>query len=85
MPYDDLRKGRCSETHRAYPVIWRIEKTAYSMIFLFARLVIHEMKKLHDDGDVFSMAWVVMPDHLHWLFQLQGQKSLVPHPFLFLE
>ena len=79
MPYDDLRKGRFSETNRAYFVTCNLadRKTCLFSDFKIARLLIAEMKRLHDEGDVFSFAWVIMPDHLHWLFQLQGQKSLV--------
>jgi putative transposase len=35
--------------------------------------VIAEMRKIHDQGLVNSLAWVLMPDHLHWLFTL-GQR-----------
>jgi len=35
-----------------------------------SRLVIAEMRKIHDQGLVSSLAWVLMPDHLHWLFTL---------------
>jgi REP element-mobilizing transposase RayT len=34
------------------------------------------MRKLHDGGVLSSQAWVVMPDHIHWLFQLGGSSSL---------
>ena len=40
-----------------------------------ARLLVHELRRLHDSGDVKSLAWVVMPDHLHWLFQLNGSDN----------
>lgn len=33
------------------------------------------MRRLHDARLVESLAWVVMPDHLHWLIQL-GPLSL---------
>ena len=29
-----------------------------------------EMRAMHDAGMVQSLAWVLMPDHLHWLFAL---------------
>ncbi len=34
------------------------------------------MRVLHEASDVNSMAWVIMPDHIHWLFQLTENKSL---------
>ena len=34
------------------------------------------VRALHDGGTVSSLAWVVMPDHVHWLFQLTGQADL---------
>ena len=34
------------------------------------------MKLLHEDQAVYSLAWVVMPDHVHWLFQLRATSSL---------
>ena len=34
------------------------------------------MKQLHDSQAVYSLAWVVMPDHIHWLFQLGAVGSL---------
>jgi REP element-mobilizing transposase RayT len=34
------------------------------------------MRHEHDAGHVKSLAFVVMPDHLHWLFSLTGSRSL---------
>ena len=34
------------------------------------------MRALHDEEAVDSFAWVVMPDHVHWLFQLGDQLDL---------
>jgi len=35
-------------------------------------LLVQEMRCLHDAGAVESLAWVVMPDHLHWLVRLKS-------------
>ena len=78
MPYDDLRKGRHSETHRAYfvtTVLAERELRLFADLFV-ARLVVAEMRALHDIGAVNSLAWVVMPDHVHWLFQLGDEMGL---------
>ncbi|MDP2786893.1 MAG: transposase [Pseudomonadota bacterium] len=72
MPYDDLRKGRHSETHRAYfvtTVLAERQLRLFADLFI-ARLVVAEMRALHQSGTVNSFAWVVMPDHVHWLLQL---------------
>ena len=69
-----LRKGRVSEPGRAYllttvtdrrrPVFgdWRI-----------GRLLVAELRAEHEAGRVESLAWVIMPDHLHWLTILREE------------
>jgi len=37
-----------------------------------AHRVVAEIEHLHSSGLAHSMAWVVMPDHLHWLFELNS-------------
>lgn len=78
MPYDDLRKGRFNEFGRAYFVttVLAERKKCHFQDFECARLVVKNMKLLHEEETVYSMAWVVMPDHIHWLFQLGKTKSL---------
>ena len=73
MTYDDLRKGRYSEQQRAYFVttVLAERERRYFADFSCARLVVAEMRALHDDEVVCSLAWVIMPDHIHWLFQLK--------------
>ena len=44
--------------------------------FNTARRVIDEMRGIHDRRDVDSLAWVLMPDHLHWLFVLRNRANL---------
>ncbi len=44
--------------------------------YRLGRLVVASLRFLHDRGDVQSLAFVVMPDHLHWLFVLQGPRPL---------
>jgi REP element-mobilizing transposase RayT len=44
--------------------------------FSHARLVIAEMRRLQEQNIVHSLAWVLMPDHLHWLLQLRGPIGL---------
>ncbi|SCZ36912.1 Transposase IS200 like [Pseudomonas sp. NFACC48-1] len=41
-------------------------------------MLVTEFKYAHDSGLVNSLAWVVMPDHFHWLLQLHdGHLSRV--------
>ncbi|MDO8465428.1 MAG: transposase [Gallionella sp.] len=78
MSYDDLRKGRYSEQQRAYFVTTVLVKREqrYFADFSCARCVVAEMRALHDDEAVCSLAWVVMPDHVHWLFHLGEHMDL---------
>lgn len=74
MPRDDLRKGRFSETGRAYHVITVVQgRRPIFADFTLGRMVVAELRRLHDQGEVGSLAFVVMPEHLHWLFVL-GEK-----------
>lgn len=78
MSYDDLRKGRYSEQQRVYFVttILAEREQRYFADFSCARYVVAEMRALHDDKVVCSLAWVIMPDHVHWLFQLGERMDL---------
>lgn len=67
-----LRSGRVSEPGRAYLLTTVTHhRQALFHDWHLARLLVAEMRCLHDQQLVHSLAWVVMPDHLHWLFQLQ--------------
>ncbi len=73
----DLRKGRHSERNRIYHVRSSTEgKWPLFFDFSLGRVVAHSLRFLHERGDVESLAFVVMPDHLHWLFQLTGERQL---------
>jgi putative transposase len=72
----DLRVGRYSEPAHVYVVT----SVTYRRVHLFAdwhigRLLVHELKSASDLGIVQSLAWVIMPDHFHWLLSL-GSGSL---------
>lgn len=67
-----LRIGRFSQTGQIYLVT----ATTFARERVFAqwltgRLLVGELKQAHESGLVRSLAWVVMPDHLHWLFELR--------------
>lgn len=69
----DLRKGRFSEPGRAYLVTtvthWRLTVFKH---FPTARLAIAELRACDHLGLCNTLAYVLMPDHLHWLLQLHA-------------
>jgi REP element-mobilizing transposase RayT len=77
MSYDALRRGRHSLAHQVYCIttVTRDRQPLFTDITA-ARLLVRELRRLHECGDVISLAWVVMPDHLHWLIQLNEHWSL---------
>ena len=77
MSYDDLKVGRISVPYRAYFVtIVTSKRFPFFSDLYSARCVIREMRRVSDSGAFDSMAWVLMPDHLHWLFQLGEQGGI---------
>ena len=77
MSHDALRRGRHSLRHHVYCIttVTRDRLPVFTDITT-ARLLVHELRRLHEHGDVISLAWVVMPDHLHWLIQLTERWPL---------
>ena len=72
----DLRRGRSSERGRIYLVTTVIAgRRPLLAEFKAARLLIDEIRLAGQDGLADSLAWVVMPDHLHWLLEM-GDASL---------
>ena len=71
-----LRKGRHSQRGNLYLLTTATSDrhTVFSD-FAIGRLVVAELKSAQLDGWVQSLAWVLMPDHLHWLIEL-GDSSL---------
>ena len=51
-------------------------QTALLRDFVSARIVINQMRRLHEDRSAASLAFVVMSDHVHWMFQLGGPLQL---------
>jgi len=75
----DLRKNRHSEDGRIYLVTTtsHLRQTIFQNIAL-GRIVANEIRTSDDAGKTRTFAYVVMPDHLHWLFLLQPYSSLSP-------
>ena len=77
MPYSDLLKGRASVGWQIYLVttVTRERSRLFTDLFL-GRIVV---RALHSEAIVASaatLAYVGMPDHLHWLVQLHPERSL---------
>jgi len=67
----DLRRGRYSEINRPY-LITTVTHNRNPIFndFDIARLLIRQLQLTSVELRITSLAWVVMPDHLHWLFIL---------------
>ena len=73
----ELRKGRFSGRNQIYHVTTAtIDRQPTFESLKCGRTVIHAMKREDEGGHTRTLAYVVMPDHLHWLFQLVGDRSL---------
>ena len=72
-----LRKGRHSETGRIYLVTSvTADRRPVFIDLRCGRLLVREMMFEASLGDLDSLAFVVMPDHLHWLVQLRSSANL---------
>ena len=68
-----LRRGRCSEPGRAYLITVVVyQRRPLFTDWRIGRLLVAELKRAQDQQWVKSIAWVVMPDHFHWLVQLEN-------------
>ncbi len=68
----DLRRGRYSESGRPY--LLTTVTCARRPLFLewpLSRLLVRELRSVTDQKMVDTLAWVLMPDHLHWLIVLR--------------
>ena len=73
---NQLLKGRYSEHGRVnlLTTVTDHRRPIFSDFHL-GRLVVNQLRQAHEDGIVHSIAWVVMPDHFHWLVELR-RKTL---------
>ena len=68
-----LRHGRFSEPGRIYLVTSRQERgRADFSDWRLGRLLVDELRDVEDLAIADSLAWVVMPDHFHWLVALRA-------------
>jgi len=72
-----LRIGRWSQQGHVYHVTTATRyRHRHFDDFLSARIVVNCLRQQATLGNAHTLAFVVMPDHLHWLLQLQGNVSL---------
>jgi REP element-mobilizing transposase RayT len=71
-----LRVGRYAEASRIYLLTTNThQRKPIFKDFPLGRLVVDQFRNAQNSGLANSLAWVVMPDHFHWLVELQ-QGSL---------
>ena len=72
-----LRVGRRSLANQVYHVSSAtVDRKTYFKDIECGRLVVHAMRREHEAGHAATLAFVVMPDHFHWLFSLAGSRRL---------
>ncbi|SEE91939.1 REP-associated tyrosine transposase [Pseudomonas migulae] len=70
-----LRAGRYSQTGQIYlltAVTWN--RAPFFTDWRTGRLVVERFRQAHTEEWVDSLAWVVMPDHFHWLVELKNNS-----------
>ncbi len=68
-----LAIGRTSEKGRIYSVTTICHRREPLFLDpLSGGIVTNELRRLEEDGVVENFAWVLMPEHLHWLFSLRS-------------
>ena len=74
----DLRRGRFSQPGAAYHITKCRAAECHVPLTegVFAQTIIDSIKWHKSRGYAHLLGFVVMPDHLHWLFVLGGSRSL---------
>ncbi len=66
----NLRKGRFSQQNQIYLITTVTEGRERIFTDLFAaKVLINRLKYEQVQGNADTLAFVLMPDHLHWLMQ----------------
>ncbi|MBN6773517.1 transposase [Pseudomonas granadensis] len=67
-----LRVGRYAEVSRIYLLTSNTDQRRPIFTdFALGKLVADQFQNAQESGLVNSLAWVVMPDHFHWLIELR--------------
>ncbi|WP_367083876.1 transposase [Pseudomonas sp. HOU2] len=68
-----LRTGRYAEANRIYLLTTNtLDREPIFADFALGRLVVRQFRRAQELGLAKSLAWVVMPDHFHWLVELEN-------------
>lgn len=68
-----LRAGRFSQPGRIYHLTAVThERQPIFQDWRTGRFLVHEFRRAQEAGFATSIAWVVMPDHFHWLVELHS-------------
>ncbi|WP_144899479.1 REP-associated tyrosine transposase [Luteimonas cucumeris] len=72
-----LRRGRASLAHHVYHVTTTTFKRAHAFSdFVIGSAAAGSFTSAASVGDAQLLAWVLMPDHVHWLLQLGSGDPL---------
>ena len=68
-----LQHGRDSRCGHYYSITTIVagRRTLFSRVE-FAEAVRIELDRVSSEGDVLTVAWMLMPDHPHWIFRLES-------------
>lgn len=73
----DLRLGRYTQQNQIYHITFTtLNRIHIFQDFIKARKLINILKKSDQLQHTSTLAFVIMPDHIHWLMQLVGNQSL---------
>jgi putative transposase len=77
MSYNNLRTGRVSLAGHAY-LITAVTDNRQPLFneLIVGRIVVQTLRTPDEEGLCRTLAFVVMPDHVHWLLELTGSQSL---------
>ena len=74
---NNLRKGRYSQANHIYHITTTISnRQPLFSDFYLARKIINTIKHSDTLGYTTTLAFVIMPDHIHWLIQLSDKVTL---------
>ncbi|RLA28576.1 MAG: transposase [Gammaproteobacteria bacterium] len=72
-----LRSGRYSAKNRIYHITTRTyAREPLFDNFAIGRLVVKQISHEEKTGHIKTLAFVLMPDHLHWLVQLMTDRAM---------
>jgi REP element-mobilizing transposase RayT len=75
----DLRRGRCSIRGQPYHLRFSIrDRKPLLRELVPARVLVRTLREMDTAGCTRTLAFMVMPDHVHWLCVLRARTRLDP-------